>query len=112
MLKLTGGNRLGVHMTVWLCMVLAPPTVKNAPWLGFSKHEGGSYDGMLVDANATGLIFVKGTHSKREVLGHHIANNELSRQRAWAAAAHILCSTFLDFLKRSLTIVMTVALAL
>lgn len=74
-LKLTGGDCLGRFSKLPIRPSIADgiaihassarvPAVKKVPWLGFSKHEVGSNDDMLVDSNATGLIPLKGTHSK------------------------------------------------
>lgn len=100
-------------MRILLYMLLALLAVKKVHWLRFSKHEVGSHDDMSDNAIATGVISLKGTHSKREVLGLHMPNKELRRQRARVPAqAYILWPSFWAVLKRRLTISMTVALEL
>lgn len=100
-------------MRILLYMLLALLAVRKVHWLRFSKHEVGSHDDMSDNAIATGVISLKGTHRKREVLGLHMPNKELRRQRARVPAqAYILWPSFWAVLKRRLTISMTVALAL
>lgn len=69
-------------MKVLVYMLLALLAIRKVHWLRFSKDEVGSHEDMSVNAIATGVISLKGTHSKREVLGLHMPNKELRRQRA------------------------------
>lgn len=119
-LKLTGGDRLrrlselpirsGVYEG--FAVHASSPTSSREDSLAL-KHEVGSMTICQTMLSQPEQSHSKVPHSKREVLGLHMPNKELRRQRARVPAqAYILCPTFWAVLKSRSTISMMVALAL